>query len=325
MNKNRFCALILSAFISTTFITGCGASGAEAGASGTQETSAESTTTQAATADNATDDAAASDGDSSLVVAVCEEPEKGFDPCVKWPYSGDPIFQSMLYAYDSEGNVVEDLSTGYTANEDQTEIEVTIRDDAQFSDGEHLTADDVVFSYTKIPETNTWVDYSTLDHVEKVDDYTVKFYLKRSNIGDILSHLFLPALTLSLSGIANIAFHTRQKLLEIYSTDYVLFARARGESSFQILKRHGLKNVLIPAITLQFGSIGEIFGGSVLVEKVFSYPGLGGAVLASGTKGDIPLLLGITLISAVIVILGNMMADIICQLLDHRIGIGGNA
>lgn len=145
------------------------------------------------------------------------------------------------------------------------------------------------------------------------------------SIGDILSHLFLPALTLSLSGIANIAFYTRQKLLEIYSTDYVLFARARGESSFQILKRHGLKNVLIPAITLQFGSIGEIFGGSVLVEKVFSYPGLGSAVLTSGTKGDIPLLLGITLISAVIVILGNMMADIICQLLDHRIGIGGNA
>ncbi len=181
MNKNRFCALILSAFISATFITGCGASGAEAGASGTQETSAESVTTEEATADNATDDAAASDEDSSLVVAVCEEPEKGFDPCVKWPYSGDPIFQSMLYAYDSEGNVVEDLATGYTANEDQTEIEVTIRDDAQFSDGEQLTADDVVFSYTKIPETNTWVDYSTLDHVEKVDDYTVKFYLKKSN------------------------------------------------------------------------------------------------------------------------------------------------
>ncbi len=144
-----------------------------------------------------------------------------------------------------------------------------------------------------------------------------------SGIGDILHHIFLPAFTLSLSGVANIAFHTRQKLLEIYSTDYVLFAKARGENKWQILKRHGFKNLLIPVVTLQFGSIGEIFGGSVLVEKVFSYPGLGSAVLTSGIKGDIPLLLGVSLVSAVFVIVGNMLADIICQILDPRIKIGG--
>ena len=146
---------------------------------------------------------------------------------------------------------------------------------------------------------------------------------ENASIMDTIIHLFLPALTLSLSGIAHMTLHVRQKLLGIFSTDYVLFAKARGEGTLMLFKNHGFRNVLLPAVTIQFASLGEIFGGSTLVEKVFSYPGLGSAIVTAGIKGDIPLLLGISLCSSVFVFTGNFLADVICYFLDPRIGKGG--
>ena len=142
-------------------------------------------------------------------------------------------------------------------------------------------------------------------------------------IADRIQHAILPALTLSITGVSNIALHTREKMIEVMESDYVLFARARGESSWSIVKNHGLRNVVLPAITLQFGSISEIFGGSVLVEQIFSYPGLGQAAVAAGTGSDVPLLLGITVISAAIVFGGNMIANILYGIVDPRIRRGG--
>lgn len=137
--------------------------------------------------------------------------------------------------------------------------------------------------------------------------------------GDRLYHAVLPALTLSITGVANIALHTREKMIDVMESDYVLFARARGESERAIALRHGLRNVLLPGITLQFASIGEIIGGSVLVEQVFSYPGLGQAAVAAGIGSDLPLLLGITVITAAIVFLGNLTADLLYGVIDPRI------
>ena len=134
-----------------------------------------------------------------------------------------------------------------------------------------------------------------------------------------LHHLLLPALTLSLASFANIALHTRQKLVEVLSSEYVLFARARGETPREILRRHGLRNILIPALTLQFASFAELFGGSVLAENVFSYPGLGSAAAAAGLQGDVPLLLGITLFSALFVSVGNLIADLLYGVVDPRV------
>ena len=145
----------------------------------------------------------------------------------------------------------------------------------------------------------------------------------QASFADVLSHLFLPALTLSLSGIAQMTLHVRQKLLDIFSTDYILFAKSRGEKTLMLFKNHGFRNVLLPAVTIQFASLGEIFGGSTLVEKVFSYPGLGSAIVAAGIKGDIPLLLGISLISSVFIFVGNFIADILCYFIDPRIRRGG--
>ena len=137
-----------------------------------------------------------------------------------------------------------------------------------------------------------------------------------------IHHLILPALTLSFLSFANIALHTREKLVDVLESDYVLFARARGESRFQVLRRHGLRNILLPAVTMQFGSFSELFGGSVLAENVFSYPGLGAAAAAAGMGSDIPLLLGITLFSAVFVFVGNLLANIICSIADPQIREG---
>ena len=135
---------------------------------------------------------------------------------------------------------------------------------------------------------------------------------------DRLVHAILPVLTLSVTGISNIALHTREKMIQVMESDYVMFARARGESDFRILVQHGVRNILLPAMTLQFASISEIFGGSVLVEQVFSYPGLGQAAVTAGLGGDVPLLLGITLISAAIVFTGNLAADLLYAAVDPR-------
>ena len=140
---------------------------------------------------------------------------------------------------------------------------------------------------------------------------------------DRVRHAILPAATLSITGVSNIALHTREKMIDIMASDYVLFARARGESTWKIVLRHGLRNVLLPAITLQFASISEIIGGSVLVEQVFSYPGLGQAAVAAGTGSDVPLLRGITLITAAIVFLGNFAANLLYGAVDPRIRKGG--
>lgn len=137
-----------------------------------------------------------------------------------------------------------------------------------------------------------------------------------------LHHLILPAATLSIIGVANIALHTRQKLIEVLNSDYVLFARAQGESLTGIIRHHGLRNIILPALTLQFASLSELFGGSVLAEQVFSYPGLGKATIEAALRSDVPLLVGIVFFSALFVYTGNTIADLTYQLVDPRIRIG---
>lgn len=140
---------------------------------------------------------------------------------------------------------------------------------------------------------------------------------------DRVRHAVLPAVTLSITGVSNIALHTREKMIDIMESEYVLFARARGESGWKLFRNHGLRNVLLPAITLQFASISEIFGGSVLVEQVFSYPGLGQAAVSAGLGSDLPLLMAITIVSAMFVFGGNLIANLLYGVIDPRIRKGG--
>lgn len=139
------------------------------------------------------------------------------------------------------------------------------------------------------------------------------------SVADRLQHAILPALTLSITGVANMALHTREKMIDVLESDYVLFAKARGESMKSVVWRHGLRGVALPAITLQAGSVSEIIGGSVLVEQVFSYPGLGQAAVTAGLGSDLPLLMGITLITSAIVFGGNLAADLLYGVVDPKI------
>lgn len=139
------------------------------------------------------------------------------------------------------------------------------------------------------------------------------------NLWQWFSCMILPATTLSLVSVAPIALYTRNEVVNSLSSDYVLFAKARGESGWNLIERQTLRNVLLPVITLQFLSFNELFSGAVLVEEVFSYPGLGATAVSAGISSDVPLLLAIVLISAIFVFVGNLIADILYYFVDPRI------
>lgn len=136
---------------------------------------------------------------------------------------------------------------------------------------------------------------------------------------DRIKHLILPVITLSVSGTANVSLHTREKMIDVLNSEYVLFAKARGESTWQIFKNHCLRNATVPAITIHFSYFGELFGGSVLAEQVFSYPGLGSTLTEAGLKGDSPLLLAIVIVGVIFVFIGNTIADIVNTLIDPQL------
>ena len=135
---------------------------------------------------------------------------------------------------------------------------------------------------------------------------------------DALHHMALPAITLSLVGVANVTLHTREKTIDVMNSPYIAFAIARGQSRREAVIHHGLRNLVLPAITIQFAQIAEIFGGSVLVEQVFSYPGLGQAAVSAGLGGDAALLAGIAVVSAALVFAGNMVANILYRVIYPR-------
>lgn len=152
---------------------------------------------------------------------------------------------------------------------------------------------------------------------------TIGVVEESTNLVDKIHHMVLPVMTLSFVSISSLCMHTREKTVAIMNSDYVLFARARGESTGSIVKNHLLRNISLPAITLQFLSFSELFGGAVFVEQVFSYPGLGSATVLAGLRGDVQLLLGITIISMIFVFVGNSIADVLYYLIDPRIREGG--
>jgi len=122
--------------------------------------------------------------------------------------------------------------------------------------------------------------------------------------------------------IEDLFFVIREKTIDVMASPYVSFALARGESKLSVILHHGLRNLALPAITIQFAQVSEIFGGSVLVEQVFSYPGLGQAAVTAGIGGGGGLLAGIALVSAALVFGGNLIANILYGIIDPRMRLG---
>jgi len=136
---------------------------------------------------------------------------------------------------------------------------------------------------------------------------------------DVLNHLFLPAITLTLALIGEYALIMRSSLLDVMGEDYLVTARAKGLREALVLRRHAVRNALLPTVTLVALNLGFVVSGAITVELVFSWPGLGLLTAEAAGVPDFPLLQGLFLLFSVTVIIANLAADLIYGYLDPRV------
>lgn len=139
------------------------------------------------------------------------------------------------------------------------------------------------------------------------------------SIWDRIHHLILPALVLATADMASLTRYTRSSMIEVVNQDYMRTARAKGFKQGKVVAKHGLRNGLIPVITIFGLMLPSFIGGSVVVEAVFGWPGLGKLFFDSAIQRDYPIVMAVTVISSVLVILGNLIADILYAVFDPRI------
>jgi peptide/nickel transport system permease protein len=136
---------------------------------------------------------------------------------------------------------------------------------------------------------------------------------------DVLNHMFLPFLTLTVAYLGEYALIMRSSILDVMGEDYVVTARAKGLREKQILWRHTVPNALLPAITLTFLSLGFVFAGAITIEYVFSWPGLGLLTVEAIDTKDFPILQTVFLLFSAAVIFFNLVADLLYAYLDPRV------
>ncbi len=134
-----------------------------------------------------------------------------------------------------------------------------------------------------------------------------------------LSHVVLPALTLGLLGAGWYARMVRSSMIDVLNQDYVRTARAKGLSGARIVFRHALPNAVLPVIAMIGIDIGQFMGGVVVVEAVYGWPGIGQLAWQAIQQVDVPIIMGVTLTSALAIILGNLIADLVAPIVDPRI------
>ncbi len=138
-------------------------------------------------------------------------------------------------------------------------------------------------------------------------------------IGDHLRHLFGPALILSLGTIAGTSRLARTETLETLGQDFVRTARAKGLNDRVVIVRHVLRNSLLPIVTIIGGSLPFLLGGAVLIESIFSWPGIGRLAVDAAFSRDYPVSMGLLVIASALVVIGNTLSDILYTLVDPRI------
>lgn len=137
---------------------------------------------------------------------------------------------------------------------------------------------------------------------------------------DVAHHMVLPVVTLVAVGYAQTLLVMRSSLLDEMGSDYLTTARAKGLRDDLVRRRHAVPNALLPTVTLMFVNLGTVVAGAILVETVFSWPGLGGLFYQALSVPDLPLVQGLFFVFATAVILMNTVADVIYPLLDPRVG-----
>jgi peptide/nickel transport system permease protein len=143
-----------------------------------------------------------------------------------------------------------------------------------------------------------------------------------ATFGDALKHLILPALTLSFGLVASIARITHSSMLEVMRQDYIRTARAKGLSDQVVLYRHSLKNAFVPVLTTLGLQVGFLLAGSVLVENIFSWGGIGTYAWSGIFRLDIPVIMAVALATAVIFVFSNLVIDVLYTVVDPRIRHG---
>ncbi|MGN0999615.1 MAG: ABC transporter permease [Faecousia sp.] len=139
--------------------------------------------------------------------------------------------------------------------------------------------------------------------------------------GNTAKGLILPVIALSLSPMANITRLTRSSMLDVLSQDYIRTARAKGVPPVKIIFGHALKNSLIPVITYAGPMLAYIVTGSLVIEQVFAVPGIGRAFVSSITGRDYPLIMGTTIVLALLIVVMNLISDILYKIVDPRINL----
>ena len=150
--------------------------------------------------------------------------------------------------------------------------------------------------------------------------FTVQLMIFPAN-GATKGGLVLPIITLSLSPMANITRLTRSSMLDVLGQDYIRTAKAKGVSGVKIIFAHALKNALIPVITYCGPMIAYIVTGSLVVEQIFAVPGIGRAFVSSITDRDYTLIMGTTIVLAILIVVMNLVSDILYKVIDPRINL----
>ncbi|MBX3010005.1 MAG: ABC transporter permease [Caldilineaceae bacterium] len=140
---------------------------------------------------------------------------------------------------------------------------------------------------------------------------------------DQLRHMVLPLIALSIGGTASLLRYTRSSMLEVLQEEYITTARAKGLSTAMINVRHAFKNAALPIITILGLQIPGLFGGAVIIETIFSIPGIGSTMVEAMGKSDYPVMMGGILLSGITVLFSNLLADVAYAFADPRIALSG--
>lgn len=140
---------------------------------------------------------------------------------------------------------------------------------------------------------------------------------------DFVSHLLLPIAVATFGGLAGLSRYMRQSMLEVVRQDYIQSARAKGLSERVVIRKHALRNALLPIVTILALSLPGLIGGSVIVESVFAIPGMGQLMVQSVFARDYPVIMGNLVIVATLTLVANLIADIAYGLVDPRIRLAG--
>jgi len=194
----------------------------------------------------------------------------------------------------------------------------------QYSLADHTAT---FFAFVGISMPSFWLAYMLILFVVQVFGWPVlgarTFGLVElgltADIFDRAWHLFLPSLILAVGGIASLSRYMRGSMLEISRQDYITTARAKGLSEDDVKYRHALRNALLPIITIFGLLIPGLIGGSVIIESIFAWPGIGQLAYQSVLSRDYPTIMTLNSIAAVLVLLGNLVADLLYAWVDPRI------